>query len=71
MPRLDRLPELQRKSSLAHPCLLNDSSPFTFLRQPLSQSRLGLLLGMVTPSYWVSSPENFSNFSVWELEQFA
>jgi D-proline reductase (dithiol) PrdB len=43
MPRLDRLPELQRKSSLAHPCLLNDSSPFTFLRQPLSQSRLALV----------------------------
>ncbi len=27
MPRLDRLPEIQRKSSLAHPCLLNDSAP--------------------------------------------
>ncbi len=43
MPRLDRLSELQRKSSLAHPCLLNDSAPFTRLRQPLSQSRLALV----------------------------
>ena len=38
MPRLDRLSELQRKSSLAHPCLLNDSAPFTRPRRPLSQS---------------------------------
>lgn len=43
MPRLDRLPELQRKSSLAHPCLLNDSAPFTHLQRPLSQSRLALV----------------------------
>lgn len=43
MPRLDRLSELQRKSSLAHPCLLNDSAPFTRLLQPLSQSRLALV----------------------------
>src|SRR5262245_56763316 len=43
MPRLDRLSELQRKSSLAHPCLLNDSAPFTHLRQPLSESRLALV----------------------------
>src|SRR5690242_5267189 len=43
MPRLDRLPELQRKSSLAHPCLLNDSAPFTRLRRPLSESRLALV----------------------------
>lgn len=43
MPRLDRLPELQRKSSLAHPCLLNDSTPFERLRRPLSGSRLALV----------------------------
>src|SRR5437764_5421720 len=43
MPRLDRLSELQRKSSLAHPCLLNDSAPFTRLRRPLSESRLALV----------------------------
>src|SRR5690242_3122517 len=43
MPRLDRLSELQRKSSLAHPCLLNDSAPFTRLRRPLSNSRLALV----------------------------
>ena len=43
MPRLDRLSELQRKSSLAHPCLLNDSAPFTKLRRPLRESRLALV----------------------------
>jgi len=43
MPRLDRLSELQRKSSLAHPCLLNDSAPFASLRRPLSESRLALV----------------------------
>ncbi len=43
MPRLDRLSELQRKSSLAHPCLLNDSAPFTRMGRPLSQSRLALV----------------------------
>ena len=43
MPRLDRLSEIQRKSSLAHPCLLNDSAPFTRLRKPLSASRLALV----------------------------
>lgn len=43
MPRLDRLSELQRKSSLAHPCLLNDSAPFTRMQRPLSDSRLALV----------------------------
>jgi|ERR1051326_627389 D-proline reductase (dithiol) PrdB len=43
MPRLDRLSELQRKSSVAHPCLLNDSAPFTQLRRPLRESRLALV----------------------------
>src|SRR5215469_5435743 len=43
MPRLDRLSELQRKSSLAHPCLLNESGPFTRLRKSLSDSRLALV----------------------------
>src|SRR5215471_784908 len=43
MPRLDRLSELQRKSSFAHPCLLNDSAPFTRLQRPLSESRLALV----------------------------
>ena len=43
MPRLDRLSELQRKSSLAHPCLLNDSAPFTRSRLPLSRSHLALV----------------------------
>ncbi len=43
MPRLDRLPELQRKSSLAHPCLLNDSAPYTRLTRPLSKARVALV----------------------------
>jgi D-proline reductase (dithiol) PrdB len=43
MPTLDRLSELQRKSSLAHPCLLNDSAPFTSVTKPLSESRLALV----------------------------
>jgi D-proline reductase (dithiol) PrdB len=43
MPRLDRLSELQRKGSLAHPCLLNESAPFTRLSRPLSTARLALV----------------------------
>ena len=43
MPRLDRLSELQRKSSLAHPCLLNESAPFIRLQRSLSESRLALV----------------------------
>jgi D-proline reductase (dithiol) PrdB len=43
MPKLDRLPELQRKTSLAHPCLLNDSAPFVRPRQPLTKARLALV----------------------------
>ena len=43
MPRLDRLSELQRKSSLAHPCLLNDTAPFKRPDKPLGQSRLALV----------------------------
>jgi len=43
MPTLDRLSELQRKTSLAHPCLLYDSAPFTRLCKPLSESRLALV----------------------------
>jgi D-proline reductase (dithiol) PrdB len=43
MPRLERLSELQRKTSLAHPCLLNDSTPFTRLSRPLAESRLALV----------------------------
>ena len=43
MPRLDRLSELQRRSSLAHPCLLNDTAPFTLPQKALSDSRLALV----------------------------
>jgi D-proline reductase (dithiol) PrdB len=43
MPRLERLPELQRKSALAHPCLLNDLAPFVTPRRPLTEARLALV----------------------------
>jgi len=43
MPRLDRLSELQRKASLAYPCLLNDSAPFTRMARPLSAARVALV----------------------------
>jgi D-proline reductase (dithiol) PrdB len=43
MPRLDRLSEIQRKSALAHACLLNDSAPYTRLPRPLTDSRLALV----------------------------
>jgi D-proline reductase (dithiol) PrdB len=43
MPRLDRLPEIQRKTSLAHPCLLNDTAPCTPLSRPLRASRVALV----------------------------
>jgi D-proline reductase (dithiol) PrdB len=43
MPRLDRLADLQRKSALTHPCLLNDSAPFVRPGRPLAESRLALV----------------------------
>jgi D-proline reductase (dithiol) PrdB len=43
MPRLDRLTEVQRKYSLAYPCLLHDSAPFTNMARPLSASRVALV----------------------------
>jgi D-proline reductase (dithiol) PrdB len=43
MPRLDQLSELQRKTLLTHPCLLNDTAPWTPLRRPLAEARLALV----------------------------
>jgi D-proline reductase (dithiol) PrdB len=43
MPRLDQLSELQRKTLLTHPCLLNDTAPWTPLQRPLSEARLALV----------------------------
>jgi D-proline reductase (dithiol) PrdB len=43
MPRLEALSELQRKTLLSHPCLLNDTAPWTPLRKPLAEARLALV----------------------------
>ncbi len=43
MPRLQRLSELQRKTLLTHPCLLNDTAPWSPPRKPLSAARLALV----------------------------
>ena len=43
MVRLSRLSELARKSALAHPCQLNDDTPWTVPSRPLSQGRLALV----------------------------
>jgi len=40
---LERLSELSRKSALAHPCLLNETAPFTRPDKPLARSRLALV----------------------------
>lgn len=43
MPRLDRLPPVQRKSILTRPVEIYDDTPFTRPSRPLSQSRLALV----------------------------
>jgi D-proline reductase (dithiol) PrdB len=43
MPRLDQLSELQRKTLLTHPCLLNDTVPWSPLKRPLREARLALV----------------------------
>lgn len=43
MPRLDRLPEVNRNSLLTLPVPQNDGSPFTPLPKPLAQCRLALV----------------------------
>ncbi|HEY7040648.1 MAG TPA: glycine/sarcosine/betaine reductase selenoprotein B family protein [Methylomirabilota bacterium] len=43
MPRLDRLPELNRKNLLLLPVQVNDTAPFTRLERPLSGCRLAIV----------------------------
>ncbi len=43
MVHLARLSELARKSALAHPCQINDDTPWTVPPRPLSQGRLALV----------------------------
>jgi D-proline reductase (dithiol) PrdB len=43
MPRLDRLPQLNRKNLLMLPVTVNDGSPFTIPAKPLSASRLAIV----------------------------
>ncbi|MBM3219748.1 MAG: hypothetical protein FJZ38_13925 [Candidatus Rokubacteria bacterium] len=43
MPRLDRLPEANRKNLLNLPMQANDSAPFTRLAKPLTACRLAIV----------------------------
>jgi len=43
MPRLDRLPPLNRNNLLMLPVQVNDTAPFTPLTRPLSASRLAIV----------------------------
>ena len=43
MPNLERLTELQGKSSLSKAWFLNDSAPFVRASRPLGESRLALV----------------------------
>jgi D-proline reductase (dithiol) PrdB len=43
VPRLDRLPEGNRKNLLALPVHINDTTPFATLRRPLAQCRLAIV----------------------------
>lgn len=43
MPRLDRLPQLNRNSLLMLPVPINDGAPFTTLGHPLSGCRLAIV----------------------------
>jgi D-proline reductase (dithiol) PrdB len=40
MPRLDRLPQINRSTLLTFPAQVNDTAPFVALRRPLAASRL-------------------------------
>src|SRR5436190_21973309 len=46
MPRLDRLPQVNRTNLLTFPARVNDGTPFTPLRRPLVACRLAI----VTPA---------------------
>src|SRR6476620_11444674 len=43
MPRLDRLPEINRNTLLTAPVPLNDGAPCTPLTKPLNQARVALV----------------------------
>lgn len=43
MPRLDRLPQINRNNLLTFPAQLNDTAPFVALSKPLSASRLAIV----------------------------
>jgi D-proline reductase (dithiol) PrdB len=43
MPRLDRLPQLNRNNLLMLPVQVNDSAPFTRLAQPLAACRIAIV----------------------------
>jgi D-proline reductase (dithiol) PrdB len=43
MPRLDRLPEGNRKNLLALPVQVNDTTPFAPLQRPLAACRLAIV----------------------------
>jgi D-proline reductase (dithiol) PrdB len=43
MPRLDRLPEANRRTILTFPAQENDTAPFLLLRKPLSAVRLAIV----------------------------
>ena len=43
MVRLSQLSELARKSALAHPCQINDDTPWTAPSRPLREGRLALV----------------------------
>lgn len=43
VPRLAQLSEIQRKAILTHPCLDNETAPWSAPRKPLSASRLALV----------------------------
>lgn len=43
MPRLDRLPEINRKNLLNLPVQINDTAPFVTLAKPLRECRLAIV----------------------------
>jgi D-proline reductase (dithiol) PrdB len=43
MPRLDRLPQINRSTLLTFPAQVNDTAPFVALRRPLAASRLTIV----------------------------
>jgi D-proline reductase (dithiol) PrdB len=43
MPRMDRLPEIQRNTLLTLPVQVNETAPFTPLKKPIAESRLAIV----------------------------